>query len=242
MSDNPPPLRGKETNSVTGQQEQLTNALSDEASLGHMLKLAGPMVVVHISFTIMQFVDTRMVASLGTSEYSGQLRAGGNKNCQHIREPKPGPRGQSGLFQLLLAGDSHGVCVLSCLRGDTMAERAVDIQSRWAARGDYRPGGDLSPDNALHAVSSGAELVEQSVLHGYSSADYFDVRDAGGSGGEYHGQLRADIRQVGTAGDGHRRSRLGDVHRRGCQCLNEYVYVSDGRHQPDIQVTSESAD
>ncbi|MHC4332350.1 MAG: MATE family efflux transporter [Planctomycetota bacterium] len=76
MSDDPPLLRGKETNSVTGQQKQLTNTLSDEASLGHMLKLAGPMVVVHISFTIMQFVDTRMVASLGTSELAALMPAG----------------------------------------------------------------------------------------------------------------------------------------------------------------------
>ncbi len=38
----------------------------DEASLGYMLKLAAPMVVTTISFTIMQFVDRFMVSRLGT--------------------------------------------------------------------------------------------------------------------------------------------------------------------------------
>jgi MATE family multidrug resistance protein len=47
-----------------------------ETSLKYMLKLAGPMVIVHISFTIMQFVDTRMVAALGTSELAAILPAG----------------------------------------------------------------------------------------------------------------------------------------------------------------------
>ncbi|MHC4623056.1 MAG: MATE family efflux transporter [Planctomycetota bacterium] len=49
---------------------------TDETSLGYMLKLAGPMVVVNISFTIMQFVDTRMVAELGTNELAAILPAG----------------------------------------------------------------------------------------------------------------------------------------------------------------------
>lgn len=39
-----------------------------ESSLGHMLRLSWPIIVTNISFTIMQFVDTRMVAELGTNE------------------------------------------------------------------------------------------------------------------------------------------------------------------------------
>ncbi len=42
------------------------NDSMDEASLGYMLKLAAPMVITTISFTIMQFVDRFMVSRLGT--------------------------------------------------------------------------------------------------------------------------------------------------------------------------------
>ncbi|MBN1393237.1 MAG: MATE family efflux transporter [Sedimentisphaerales bacterium] len=45
-----------------------TDLLNSESSLAHMLKLSWPIIVTNISFTIMQFVDTRMVAELGTSE------------------------------------------------------------------------------------------------------------------------------------------------------------------------------
>lgn len=48
----------------------------DETSLKYMLKLAGPIVIANISFTIMQFVDTRMVAELGTNELAAILPAG----------------------------------------------------------------------------------------------------------------------------------------------------------------------
>jgi len=41
---------------------------ASESSLKHMLKLSWPMIVTNISFTIMQFIDTRMVAELGTNE------------------------------------------------------------------------------------------------------------------------------------------------------------------------------
>ena len=47
----------------------------DETSLKYMLKLAWPMVVANISFTIMQFVDTRMVAELGTSQLAAIVPA-----------------------------------------------------------------------------------------------------------------------------------------------------------------------
>jgi len=48
----------------------------DETSLKYMLKLAAPMVIAHISFTIMQFVDRFMVSRLGTEELAAILPAG----------------------------------------------------------------------------------------------------------------------------------------------------------------------
>ena len=49
---------------------------ADETSLKHMLKLAAPMIVTHISFTIMQFVDRFMVSRLGTEALAAILPAG----------------------------------------------------------------------------------------------------------------------------------------------------------------------
>ncbi|MBN2594076.1 MAG: MATE family efflux transporter [Sedimentisphaerales bacterium] len=51
-------------------------SLQDETSLKYMLKLAAPMVVAHISFTIMQFVDRIMVSRLGTDALAAILPAG----------------------------------------------------------------------------------------------------------------------------------------------------------------------
>ena len=48
----------------------------DEASLRYMLKLAAPMVVTTISFTIMQFVDRFMVSRLGTEALAAIWPAG----------------------------------------------------------------------------------------------------------------------------------------------------------------------
>ena len=48
----------------------------DETSLKYMLKLAAPMVIAHISFTIMQFVDRFMVSRLGTEALAAVLPAG----------------------------------------------------------------------------------------------------------------------------------------------------------------------
>jgi len=48
----------------------------DETSLKYMLKLAAPMVVTNISFTIMQFVDRFMVSRLGTEALAAILPAG----------------------------------------------------------------------------------------------------------------------------------------------------------------------
>ena len=47
-----------------------------ETSLGYMLRLAGPMVVSTVSFTIMQFVDRFMVSRLGTDALAAVLPAG----------------------------------------------------------------------------------------------------------------------------------------------------------------------
>ncbi len=52
------------------------NCAADETSLRYMLKLAAPMVVTTISFTIMQFVDRFMVSRLGTEALAAILPAG----------------------------------------------------------------------------------------------------------------------------------------------------------------------
>jgi len=49
---------------------------ADEASLGYMLRLAAPMVVTTVSFTVMQFVDRFMVSRLGTDALAAILPAG----------------------------------------------------------------------------------------------------------------------------------------------------------------------
>jgi MATE family multidrug resistance protein len=50
--------------------------IEDESSLRYMLKLATPMVVTTISFTIMQFVDRYMVSRLGKEALAAILPAG----------------------------------------------------------------------------------------------------------------------------------------------------------------------
>jgi len=50
--------------------------VADETSLKYMLKLAAPMVVTNISFTVMQFVDRFMVSRLGTEALAAILPAG----------------------------------------------------------------------------------------------------------------------------------------------------------------------
>ncbi|HEW79222.1 MAG TPA: MATE family efflux transporter [Phycisphaerales bacterium] len=52
------------------------NLSTDETSLKYMLKLAAPMVVTNISFTVMQFVDRLMVSRLGTEALAAILPAG----------------------------------------------------------------------------------------------------------------------------------------------------------------------
>lgn len=49
---------------------------TDETSLEYMLKLAAPMVITTISFTLMQFVDRFMVSRLGTDALAAILPAG----------------------------------------------------------------------------------------------------------------------------------------------------------------------
>ena len=62
---------------MTDKSYLLSQSLSaDETSLKHMLKLAAPMIVTHISFTIMQFVDRFMVSRLGTEALAAILPAG----------------------------------------------------------------------------------------------------------------------------------------------------------------------
>lgn len=52
------------------------DACEDETSLRHILKLAMPMMVTLVSFTIMQFVDRYMVSHLGTEALAAILPAG----------------------------------------------------------------------------------------------------------------------------------------------------------------------
>lgn len=49
---------------------------TDETSLRYMLKLAGPMVVTTMSFTVMQFVDRLMVSRLETAALAAIVPAG----------------------------------------------------------------------------------------------------------------------------------------------------------------------
>lgn len=52
------------------------DTITDATSLKYMLKLAAPMVVTNISFTVMQFVDRFMVSRLGTEALAAILPAG----------------------------------------------------------------------------------------------------------------------------------------------------------------------
>ncbi len=63
---------------MSAQQKEnlINNSLAHETSLGHILKLSWPMIISTISFTIMQFVDTKMVSKLGTNELAAILPAG----------------------------------------------------------------------------------------------------------------------------------------------------------------------
>jgi len=61
---------------MTEQSSLSQNLATDETSLRYMLKLAAPMVVTNISFTVMQFVDRFMVSRLGTDALAAILPAG----------------------------------------------------------------------------------------------------------------------------------------------------------------------
>jgi len=70
------PLTMKKGDDPAEQKCLLEESLSDqETSLGYILKLAWPMVVTNISFTVMQFIDVRMVAELGTNQLAAILPA-----------------------------------------------------------------------------------------------------------------------------------------------------------------------
>ncbi|MBA7672105.1 Multidrug resistance protein NorM [subsurface metagenome] len=61
---------------MTDKSTLLTENHAEETSLKYMLKLAAPMVVTNISFTVMQFVDRFMVSRLGTEALAAILPAG----------------------------------------------------------------------------------------------------------------------------------------------------------------------
>ncbi len=55
--------------------EPKIESIDHEASFGYILKLAFPMIVTYMSFTLMQFVDRYMVSFLGTEELAAVLPA-----------------------------------------------------------------------------------------------------------------------------------------------------------------------
>ncbi|HUW18489.1 MAG TPA: MATE family efflux transporter [Sedimentisphaerales bacterium] len=76
MTDKSHLVTHTEPSPVNGAQNDGPSLSAEETSLKYMLKLAWPMVITNISFTIMQFVDVRMVAELGTNELAAILPAG----------------------------------------------------------------------------------------------------------------------------------------------------------------------
>ncbi|MCK4753154.1 MAG: MATE family efflux transporter [Planctomycetes bacterium] len=58
------------------EQSTLLSHSTDDTSMKYMLKLAAPMIITNISFTIMQFVDRFMVSRLGTDALAAILPAG----------------------------------------------------------------------------------------------------------------------------------------------------------------------
>ena len=76
MADKAPSSAQNKPHSTKGPQDRNLISTEDEASLRHMFKLAAPMVITNISFTVMQFVDRFMVSRLGTEELAAILPAG----------------------------------------------------------------------------------------------------------------------------------------------------------------------
>jgi len=67
----------KKDDDPVDQKRLLDESLSaHETSLSYIIKLAWPMVVTNISFTIMQFIDVKMVATLGTNQLAAITPAG----------------------------------------------------------------------------------------------------------------------------------------------------------------------
>jgi MATE family multidrug resistance protein len=61
---------------MTIDEQTLTSEHPNEASFGYILRLAGPMVITTISFTVMQFVDRIMVSRVGTGALAAVYPAG----------------------------------------------------------------------------------------------------------------------------------------------------------------------
>ena len=68
MADKAPSSAQNKPHSTKQPPDRNLISTEDEASLRHMFKLAAPMVITNISFTVMQFVDRFMVSRLGTEE------------------------------------------------------------------------------------------------------------------------------------------------------------------------------
>jgi hypothetical protein len=125
-------------------QNGLTLLPPHETSLKYMLRLAAPMIVTNISFTVMQFVDRFMVSRLGTEALAAILPAGfpARQLCnrrddqrQHLRQSKSRPGQQERLLGILLAGDIYGPGIFCGRAHDYVAFGAADIPTTWTRAG-----------------------------------------------------------------------------------------------------------
>ena len=84
------------------EQAEVGRPGEDETSLRYMLRLAAPMIVTTVSFTVMQLVDRLMVSRLGTEALAaidfplvrgpggGALGARGKSDPEGQQHPPPG--------------------------------------------------------------------------------------------------------------------------------------------------------
>ena len=154
------------------------NHIADETSLKYMLKLAAPMVVTNISFTVMQFVDRFMVSRLGTEALAAILPAGIISFVPVSFTIGVMTSVNTFVSQSLGRGQKYGAGVSFGCGGHYVAGRTVDIQDTGARAGGCQFRSHISSDYALCSVSGDIHLGEQPILYGSSSADYYDVCSA----------------------------------------------------------------
>ena len=111
----------------------------DETSIRYMMRLAGPIVVTTMTFTMMQFVDRLMVSNLGTAALAAVLPAGFIgmlpagfvigvlASVSTFVSQSMGRGRKAELLELLLAGNIYGVVLFRGGHGDNVAVGAGDI-------------------------------------------------------------------------------------------------------------------